>query len=78
MQFEQALALAKQGNRIAAGDDFIFSVQYPDESSMNTHAYLYKEVITSDVMAAASYRVPWTPSQEDLFRDDYQPIGVDE
>lgn len=66
MNFSEALEKAKQGKKIRSKEwmlEAFISAQYPDEHSKMTRPYLY---------ATSKYgRVPWIPTHEDLFSEDW-------
>ena len=67
MWFSQALIEIGQGHRLTrsgdGGEQYI-GLQRPDAESVNTLPYLYE-------VTAGGHRVPWLPSQHDLFADDW-------
>lgn len=67
--FGSALALAKQGHKIARagwnGKGMWIQLQVPDENSKMRRPYLYMSPVDDDL-------VPWVASQSDLLADDWQ------
>ena len=69
MKFSSALSALLHGNaeQIANsnwnGKGMYVGVQRPDSGSVNTAPYIY--------MVYSGKRVPWTPSQQDLFSEDW-------
>lgn len=67
MKFEEAFAEAKNGKAMRLRkwkQDVAVMVQWPDEGSANTAPYLYVE--------SRFGRVPWTPTQIELFAADWE------
>lgn len=66
--FEAALVGLKHGGKIRNagwnGKGMYLEVQYPDKHSANTEPYIF--LVTGDK------RVPWTPSQLDIFSKKWQ------
>jgi hypothetical protein len=71
MDFSTALILAKQGAKICRsgwnGKGQFVTSQYPDAGSQNTVPYLWLKNAQGD-------RVPWVPSQGDLFVQDWEVL----
>lgn len=71
LEFSGALALIKGGakvrrqgwNGVQAGLSMFVQAQFPDENSANNQPYIY--------MVAGESRVPWNPSNLDLFAQDW-------
>lgn len=67
-RFEAALLGLKMGGKIRNanwnGKNMYLEVQYPDSGSKNTEPYI--------VLVTANKRVPWTPSQLDIFSNAWQ------
>jgi hypothetical protein len=66
--FDEALVLFKQGKSMYRegwnGKGMFITAQFPDENSKMSRPYLY-------ITLASGERVPWLPSQSDLFADDW-------
>ena len=56
-----------------AEDEAVF-IQYPDEGSKNNQPYFFK-VFSKD---GRRFRVPWFPTQEDLFADNWMIVYTTE
>lgn len=49
--------------------------QRPDATSANTDPYIYLFMVGTEFDKGYK-RVPWTPSQEDMFSDDWKQVEV--
>lgn len=71
MDFGIALAHLKAGSKIARkgwnGKGMFVKGQFPDEHSKMSQPYIY-------IKGAKGQVLPWTPSQEDLFAEDWEVI----
>jgi hypothetical protein len=69
MNFSDAFNFCRHGKKIFRsgwnGKGQYVMCQYPDEGSKNTVPYLYILTVSKD-------RVPWLPSQSDLFAIDWE------
>lgn len=78
------LEAAKAGKQIARkgwnGKGISVSVQYPDENSKMSHPYFYIDTtgLQTDNADAPKNLVPWSPSQTDLFAEDWYVVGAEE
>ncbi len=72
MNFEKALESLKRGDRVLRdgwnGKGMHVEVQRPDECSKMDCPYL-------SITNAQGLRVPWAPSQADLFAEDWRLLG---
>lgn len=73
MRFDEAFAtVSKHKNVYMAlpmwSDDVKVFCQFPDEKSKMTHKYLYVE--------SRFGRVPWLPTQVELFSNDWKVRGI--
>jgi hypothetical protein len=68
MDFSQALEDLMEGRVVARrswpGDQYV-AAQIPDANSKMSHPYLYVGAVASQA------RVPWQPTQVDLFASDW-------
>jgi hypothetical protein len=83
MQFSEALTLIRDDRDIAItregwngralGKMMFVKTQMPDSQSAMTDRYLYMFIETAG--SGRGYtRVPWVPSQQDLFADDWKEM----
>ena len=72
MDFGQALALLRQGQRVTRrgwnGAGMWVALQVPDEHSKMRRPYLYMRPVDGDL-------VPWVASQSDLLATDWINLG---
>lgn len=73
MRFDEAfVTVSKHKNVYMAlpmwSDDVKVFCQFPDEKSKMSHKYLYVE--------SRFGRVPWMPTQVELFSDDWKVRGI--
>ncbi len=69
---DDTVAAKRKGwNGVEGGKTMFIKVQYPDEHSQNNIPYLF--IFTEPVPESErNYtRVPWVPSQADMFSDDW-------
>jgi len=67
-------AITRDGwNGRSLGKTMFVRVQHPDDHSQNTESYLYI-FIESAGIGRGYVRVPWVPSQQDMFATDWQKI----
>jgi hypothetical protein len=70
--FNAALTEQKEVERDGwNGKGMRLKVQFPDENSKMTHPYLY---MTIPDCQEGTRRIPWQPSQVDLFATDYRIV----
>lgn len=77
MNFGQALEALKAGKKVARegwnGNGIFIELQTPDENSKMTQPYTYIDTLNLNTSnpKAPKGRVPWLPSQTDMFADDW-------
>ena len=82
MNFGEVLEALKQGKKVQRtgwnGNGLFVTLQVPDENSKMTKPYMY---LTSPVGSTKQYggeekenRIPWIPSQTDIFAEDWTII----
>lgn len=73
--FGKALDLLKAGQKVARqgwnGKGMWLNLQVPDAHSKMTHPYIYIEYPVDHVAYLNGSRVPWLPSQTDMFQEDW-------
>lgn len=73
MRFSEALTEVFDGFPMTRmgwnGKGMFIEAQYPDKRSKMTVPYLYLNTVTAD-------KVPWLPSQSDIFADDWVHVTV--
>lgn len=71
MNFGEALALLKEGKKVARagwnGQGMHLGLQVPDEQSANKQPYIY-------IIPVGGARVPWVASQPDLLENDWVEV----
>lgn len=69
MDFSEALKELKQGRKVTNGNwngkGMYLEVQNPDKNSKMKHPYIYMKNALDEL-------VPWTPSQLDLFSENWK------
>lgn len=78
MNFEKALELLKEGQRIQRknwnGKGIFVELQVPDQNSKMTGSYTFIDTtaLQTNNKDAPKCRVPWMPSQTDMLSDDWE------
>ncbi len=78
MTFGEALEALQSGklvSRTGWNAHHYLGVQFPDANSANTRPYIYM-VIGADAANLQGARVPWSPSQTDLFAEDWKAVEL--
>jgi hypothetical protein len=79
INFPRAHIAAMKGSGIRRqgwnGQGLTVKVQFPDKGSMNTVPYFYIKY-PDDHKMYPGLRVPWVPSQTDMFADDWIILEV--
>lgn len=79
MNFSEAFMHVNAGKRITRkgwnGKGLFVAKQTPDEHSKMGNPYLYLDSAKNE---GNSTRVPWVPSQGDLFGEDWQVVAEDQ
>lgn len=72
MDFGQAIAVLKNGNRVTRagwnGKDMWLALQRPDQHSKMTLPYIYMKTVQGDL-------VPWLASQTDVLAEDWSMVN---
>ena len=77
LDYSGALVALKGGAQVARagwnGKGIFIQVQFTDENSFMTSPYIYIDSsgLLSDNPDSPKNRVPWTPSQTDMFAEDW-------
>lgn len=83
LSFSEALLLCKFGGKITRvgwnGKGLWIESQYPDETSKNTRPYLFINTPANSTAqfgedGSIPHRVPWFPSQTDMFAIDWETV----
>lgn len=81
MKFSDALIALEKGDRVTNcfwnGQKMYLAMQNPDGRSANNQPYVYIQM-SKDHPLYPGARVPWTPSQLDLFSSGWQILGSEE
>ena len=75
--FGYALNLLKQGKKVARDGwnaHHVLGIQYPDQNSANTLAYIYM-IVGEDAQDLKGKRVPWVCSQTDMLAEDWEEVA---
>jgi len=72
---DDTYAVKRKGwNGVEGGKTMFVKVQYPDEHSQNNIPYLYLFTQPVQENERNYVRVPWVPSQADMFSSDWLAI----